>query len=99
MAMAKGHVILVGSSSWYALACVCCGQTVDFIAVSELPYYLDYVGRTGDVAFCGDCDRSQDDIIHPLVEDVSCMVLEGKRAECSCSICLSIEPLLNSNNG
>ena len=67
MAIVNGDMWFEGDRSVLVLACCGCGKHLDRIESSEIPFYLDYVLRTDDRAFCADCDNSQDDIIHPFV--------------------------------
>lgn len=63
------------------LSCCCCGKYLDKISSVEIPSYLDYVLRTDDRAFCEKCDSSQDDIIHPFVQEYCDVLTLGPKVE------------------
>jgi len=70
MAIVNGDIWIEGERQTLFLSCTNCGAYLDNINNEEISAYLDYVLRTGDKAYCEDCDTSQDDIIHPFVEEI-----------------------------
>jgi len=74
MAFVHGNLVIGG----FRVDCVACGQSLDFIPTDEIVPYFVYVSESGDVAYCPDCDQSQDDIIHPAVMDYACGLLRDK---------------------
>jgi len=70
MAIVSGELWQECDKTVLYVSCCACGKYLDKIEGAEIPAYLDYVLRTGDKAYCEDCDTSQDDIIHPFVEEI-----------------------------
>ena len=70
MAIVSGELWQEDDTTTLFLSCCCCGRYLDKIESAEIPAYLDYVLRTDDKAYCKDCDSSQDDIIHPFVDEI-----------------------------
>jgi hypothetical protein len=70
MAIVTGRLVQDGENTTLYLSCFACGVFVDKIESREILAYLDYVVRTKDLAYCAECDQSQDDIIHPIVEEI-----------------------------
>ena len=69
MAIVSGELWQECDATTLFLSCCCCGKYLDRIESAEIPAYLDYVLRTGDKAFCEECDTSQNDYIHPFVDE------------------------------
>lgn len=82
MTVITGELWQHGNGTVLFLSCTNCGKYLDEIRSEEVSEYIRYVQRTGDVAFCQECDTSQDDIIHPYIEayckevlgDAACLV-------------------------
>ena len=70
MTIVNGDIWIEGERQTLFLSCTNCGAYLDNIENDEISAYLDYVLRTDDRAYCKDCDSSQDDIIHPFVDEI-----------------------------
>ena len=81
MTIVNGDIWLEGDRQTLFLSCTNCGAYLDNIENDEISAYLDYVLRTDDKAFCSDCDSSQDDIIHPFVDEIFRKMIQNPYAE------------------
>jgi len=81
MTIVNGDMWIEGERQTLFLSCTNCGAYLDNIENDEISAYLDYVLRTDDKAFCSDCDSSQDDIIHPFVDEIFRKMIQNPYAE------------------
>jgi len=81
MTIVNGDLWIEGERQTLFLSCTNCGAYLDNIENDEISAYLDYVLRTDDKAFCAECDSSQDDIIHPLVDEIFRKMIQNPYVE------------------